>query len=251
MNTLSKYLSDVINDFERKIRKMPFSLSSERIFTMFVSVIAMLTALPFHEYAHAWAANKMGDPTAKYQGRLTLNPFRHLDLFGSICMVLFGFGWAKPVPINPYNFKNPKAGMALSALAGPMSNIVYALVAMILYKILWYPAMMVDQSTFWGFFLYYIVQILWIIVSLNVGLAVFNLLPVPPLDGSRILNIILPERIYFKIMQYEQIIMFAIMALLFVGVLDKPLIYLRGLLVNGLDFLTGFVDIIARAILGV
>lgn len=230
---------------------MPFSMSSERLFTMFVSVIAMLTALPFHEYAHAWAANKLGDPTAKYQGRLTLNPFRHLDLFGSICMVLFGFGWAKPVPINPYNFKNPKTGVALSALAGPMSNVVYAFVAMILYKILWYPAMMVNQSTFWGFFLYYIVQILWIIVSLNVGLAVFNLLPVPPLDGSRILNIILPERIYFKVMQYERIIMFAIMALLFVGVLDKPLIYLRGLLVNGLDFLTGFVDIIARAILGV
>ena len=91
-----------------------------------IRLVVLLTALPFHEFAHAWAADKLGDPTARYQGRLTLNPFKHLDLMGSLLMLVAGFGWAKPVPINPRNFKNPKTGMALSAAAGPLSNLLLA-----------------------------------------------------------------------------------------------------------------------------
>ena len=116
-------------------------MSNQLIYLMYstvVKLIVLLTALPLHECAHAWVADKMGDHTARYQGRLTLNPLRHLDPMGAILMLVAGFGWAKPVPINPRNFKNPKQGMALSALAGPMSNLLLAFVSAILYKVFAY-----------------------------------------------------------------------------------------------------------------
>ncbi|MDR0992526.1 MAG: site-2 protease family protein [Ruminococcus sp.] len=153
----------------------------------------MLISLPMHEFAHALAAYKLGDDTAKQMGRLTLNPLKHLDLLGAALMVFTGFGWAKPVPINPNNFRNRKTGFALSALAGPVSNLILAYLAIVILRLL-----SLNPNSLVGLFFYYL-------AILNIGLGVFNLIPVPPLDGSRIFSLILPEKQYFKIMKYEGI----------------------------------------------
>ena len=204
--------------------------------------IAFLTAIPFHEAAHAWAADKLGDPTAKIYGRMSLNPARHFDLLGALCMILVGFGWAKPVPVAARtNFKHPRRDMALSAAAGPAANILLATLCMVLYKLtyyLWIPS--VATTVAWML----VLGVLSSMISVNITLAVFNLLPVPPLDGSRIFNMLLPERIYFGIMRYERVILFALFAILWLGILDGPLNLLYGWLLNGLDVLTGFVDLL-------
>ena len=212
-----------------------------------VRLIVLLTALPFHECAHAWMANKLGDPTAKNQGRLTLNPMKHLDPMGAVLMLVAGFGWANPVPVNPNNFKNRKGGMALTALAGPVSNLLLAFVCTVVYKILAYAGY--AASGFPGEILSSLAQAFLLMVSLNVGLGVFNLVPIPPLDGSRILNLILPEKTYFQIMKYERIIMLALFAAIFIGLLDGPLAFVEGKVYQLLNLLTRFVDWIARAIL--
>lgn len=210
-----------------------------------IRLVVLLTALPFHEFAHAWAADKLGDPTARYQGRLTLNPFKHLDLMGSLLMLVAGFGWAKPVPINPRNFKNPKTGMALSAAAGPLSNLLLAYIGMILWKVVLYLQYPLGS----GFLLSSLADIFQLIVLLNLGLAVFNLIPIPPLDGSRLFTVFLPPRQYFQLMQYERYIQLALFAAIFLGLLDRPLAFVQSYVFDGLDFLTGYVDILARAIL--
>lgn len=211
-----------------------------------IRLVVLLTALPFHEFAHAWAANKMGDPTARFQGRLTLNPLAHLDLMGSLLMLVAGFGWAKPVPINPRNFKNPKKGMALSAAAGPLSNLLLAYIGMVLWKVVLYL-----EYPFGGnFLLDSLADIFRLIVLLNLGLAVFNLLPIPPLDGSRLFTVFLPPRQYFQVMQYERYIQLALFAAIFLGLLNGPLNFIESYVFRGLNFLTGYVDVIAQALLG-
>ena len=210
-----------------------------------IRLVVLLTALPFHEFAHAWAADKLGDPTARYQGRLTLNPFKHLDLMGSLLMLVAGFGWAKPVPINPRNFKSPKTGMALSAAAGPLSNLLLAYIGMILWKVVLY----LQYPLGGGFLLSSLADIFQLIVLLNLGLAVFNLIPIPPLDGSRLFTVFLPPRQYFQLMQYERYIQLALFAAIFLGLLDRPLAFVQSYVFDGLDFLTGYIDILARAII--
>ena len=199
------------------------------------SLVIVFLVLPMHEWAHGFAATKLGDPTPKYQGRLTLNPFAHIDYLGALMIILFGFGWAKPVQVNARNFKNPKAGMALTALAGPFSNLLAAAVAMLILNAVNTFAFGHMNYTFYLIIAYFLI----FLIQINISLAVFNLIPIPPLDGSRILGVVLPSRIYFQIMKYEQYIMIGIWILLLSGFLDRPMTFLIGAVYDGLAFITG------------
>ncbi len=211
-----------------------YGFSIEVIISLMASVFVVFCTLPIHEYAHALVATKLGDDTARLRGRLTIAPLAHIDLLGAIMIFLVGFGYAKPVPVNPRNFKNPKAGMALTALAGPMANIIMALIFMILangVNILYFKTGAVfayAASTFFAS-----------AAMINVSLAVFNLLPIPPLDGSRIINLIIPSKYYFKIMQYERYIILGVFLLIFLGVLDGPLSFLTSLVMRFITFIAG------------
>lgn len=212
-----------------------------------ISAIAALIILPIHEWAHAFTAHKLGDNTAYYSGRMTMNPLAHLDPIGFICLVVAGFGWAKPVPVNPLNFKNSQRGMAITSAAGPISNFVLAYLVLIVYKVFFYlaggaAAIMVNTA------LWAAGQILSAIISISIGLGVFNLIPIPPLDGSKIIAPLLPRRWIYFMNQYQMYISLGLMLLLVSGVLSYPLSFVRGWIFSVLDFLSGFVDMIFRVI---
>ena len=206
-----------------------------------LAIIAVLSrcfvvfcCLPIHELAHGLMAHLLGDDTAKREGRLSLNPFAHLNPIGTVMIFLFGIGYANPVPINPRNFKNEKGGMALTAFAGPLANILMGFVSV------------------WGFFIFTkftgssaigsaVAYFFLYSAQINVMLAVFNLFPIPPLDGSKILAAVLPDKLYYKYMMYERYIMIALMILLFTGVLDTPISFLTGKLLNIISILPNLV----------
>ena len=205
--------------------------------------------MPFHEYAHAWASTKLGDPTARYSGRLSLNPMRHVDWLGAALIMIAGFGWAKPVPVNTRYFKNPKRDMALTAIAGPISNLIMALAALLLQNGLqvlgtrcgwlfeYNGTVFYSTEMTASLICMFVFRFFGFVASINVGLAVFNLLPVPPLDGSRLVTALLPNHLYYKVMQYERYIMMGLFLLIFMGVLDGPLYLLRSAAMKGLQFL--------------
>ena len=178
------------------------------------ALINIFLSLPVHECAHGFVAYKLGDPTAKYQGRLSLNPLKHIDYLGAVMILLVGFGWAKPVEVDMRRFKNPKTGMALTALAGPVSNLLLALISLFIANILNYVFPGYGNNTATTVMIFAI-TVLFFIAQINVSLAVFNLIPIPPLDGSRILNAFLPDRIYYLLMRYERYTFIVIFVLVY------------------------------------
>ena len=180
-------------------------------------VLPAILCITLHELAHGFAAYRLGDDTAKRLGRLTLNPIKHVDIFGLIMIMSVGFGWAKPVPVDMRNFKNQKRDMAITALAGPLMNILIACVALLALGLLAYP---LRASSAAGEI---ILSLLYRTARLSTALAIFNLIPIPPLDGSKIVFSFLNEKNYLFLMKYERFGMLALMALLFSGFLDKPL----------------------------
>ncbi len=201
--------------------------------TVLVRALVLFTAMPIHECAHGWVADKLGDHTARSQGRLTLNPFHHLDPFGSVLLLLAGVGWAKPVPVNPYYFHkiDRRAGMALTALAGPVSNLLMSIITLLIAKLL----LLFGVNGI-------LVSIFITMCQINLGLAVFNLIPIHPLDGSRILSYFLPAKAADWLDEHEQIIYIIFMVvILFTDLLDVPLSFLSGLLFKAINWLTSFV----------
>ena len=192
--------------------------NAETIIYFLLSAFAVLVTLTVHEYCHAYAAYRLGDPTAKSLGRLSLNPIKHLDPIGALCMLIFHFGWAKPVPINARYFKKPKRDFAIVAMAGPLSNLIISFFSAFIYLLM---SALLRKTGYSNEILYNVILntglFFYLFHVINLGIAIFNLIPIPPLDGSRILNVILPEKTYFKIMKHERTIYYVMLGWLLLG----------------------------------
>lgn len=188
------------------------------LINILINVPISLLAICGHELAHAWVSYRLGDPTPKYEGRLTLNPLAHLDPIGTLLMIFTGFGWAKPVGVNPMYYKDRKNGMALVAFAGPAANLVMAFFGLLLGAVLVAVGSLLNLSEN---LLYTVFSIFSAFTFRNLCLMVFNLIPIPPLDGSKILGMFLPNRVYYNVLQYERYAMLLIMFLSVTGVFNS------------------------------
>jgi len=191
-------------------------------------VPAILIALSLHEFAHGWASYMLGDPTPKSQGRLSINPLQHLDLTGTLLLLFAGFGWAKPVQVDSRYYENPKSDMVKVALAGPIMNFVVAFFSFLIIGFLEKTNVPLNAIS------NYVANLLYYIALINIGLGLFNLIPVPPLDGSKVLFAILPAKSYFAYMRYEQFGMIVLLMFICFGAFDGFLITARTSLINGM-----------------
>lgn len=178
---------------------------------MLINAVPALACITVHEFSHGLAAYYLGDTTAKRMGRLTLNPLKHIDIVGLIMMITCKFGWAKPVPVDMRNFKNPKVGMAITAVAGPLSNVIFACVCFFIYGFSYYWL----YTKQWGdVFL----SMVYATAYINIALAIFNIIPIPPLDGSKIMFSVIPDDKYLMLMRYERYGMILLMLIIVTGV---------------------------------
>lgn len=220
------------------------NLDSIDVLQIITKILIIFLVLPIHECAHAWAAHKMGDETAAYSGRLTLNPLAHIDILGALCLLITGFGWAKPVPINPLKFKKQRFGIAITAAAGPLSNLAVSFIAMIIYRIVlslpggsgYFLSSAGDITG--GFVILYVLQFF---ILVNIGLAIFNLIPIPPLDGSKIISYFTSAKLDRWIYEHQLIVNAVFFAVIITGILSKPLNIIGGYVYDLFWFITNFI----------
>ena len=206
------------------------NIINEKINILYMIPVALLS-LSIHEFSHGYAAYKLGDPTAKYFGRLTMNPIKHIDPIGFITLMLFKIGWAKPVPVDPRHFKNPKRDMAITAVAGPLSNFILAFICVILHQVFVFVCLNIMKTVSVSeavFTVITTVQTLFLLlIYSNIGLGVFNLIPIVPFDGSRILYAFLPNTVTSRLGVIERYSGIIILVLLLTGILDGTLSFLN------------------------
>lgn len=214
-------------------------LNSDRIIEILYMLPGLLIALSIHEFSHGSMAYRLGDNTARDLGRLTMNPIKHIDLFGLLALILVRFGWAKPVPVNTRNFKKPRRDIALVSLAGPVANLLMAFLGVFLFavfgKIVEWNAIAILQSSLWSRILPGLSLMLQYFTLLNLGLGLFNLIPLPPLDGSKILYSLLPGKASLMLMRNERYLSMLLFLLLITGWVVQPVMsYLIGLVLSGM-----------------
>ena len=208
--------------------------SRAEILSLLISIPGLLLAITFHEFAHGYAAYLMGDRTAKYDGRLSLNPLRHIDPIGALCMLIFRFGWAKSVPINPYNFKNQRLGVITVSLAGPFANFILGFLSCIVCAFM-EEFVTVDNINEMWIFLYNVFRAS---TFMNTGLMIFNLIPIPPLDGSKVLMEFLPPKAKYSMYRYERYFGIILLLVVYLGTLTPILSTLQGYVLSLYEFVS-------------